>query len=326
MNIIVTGGAGYIGSHVCKDLKKNKFNPIVIDDLSTGYKNFVKWGPLEIADINSFKKIDKILKKYQPAAIIHLAGKINVAESFLKPKKYYLNNLVGSNKLLGCAIKNNVKKIIFSSSAAVYGNVKKNKIKENHECNPISPYAKTKMLFEKSLQKQSKLNHINFICLRYFNAAGADKNAKIGEAHSPETHLIPLAIEAALKNRELKIYGSEYNTNDGTCVRDYIHVSDLANAHVLALKKVLRFNISNQFINLGNEKGFSVLEVKKKIEKILKLKIKTNIIKNRRGDTDKLISCNKLAREYLNWTPKKSTLSNILKTAIKWHKKTNLKY
>ena len=326
MNIIVTGGAGYIGSHVCKDLKKNKFNPIVIDDLSTGHKKFVKWGPLEIADINSYKKIDKILRKYQPEAIIHLAGKINVGESFLNPKKYYLNNLAGSNKLLKCMIKNNIKKIIFSSSAAVYGNVKKNKIRENQKCNPTSPYAKTKMLFEKSLEKQSKLNNINFISLRYFNAAGADKDAKIGEAHNPETHLIPLAIEAGLKNRELKIYGTEYDTKDGTCVRDYIHVSDLANAHVLALKKILGLNISNKFINLGNEKGFSVLEIIKKIEKILKLKIKKKFNENRKGDADKLISCINLARKYLNWSPKRSGLNNILKTAIKWHKKTNLKY
>jgi len=326
MNIIVTGGAGYIGSHVCKDLKKNKFNPIVVDNLSTGQKKFVKWGPLEIVDINSYKKIDKILKKYQPVAVIHLAGKINVAESFLNQKKYYLNNLIGSDKLLKCMIKNNIKKIIFSSSAAVYGNVKKNKIRENHKCNPISPYAKTKMLFEKNLQKQSKLNNINFISLRYFNAAGADRDAKIGEAHSPETHLIPLAIEAGLKNKELNIYGAEYNTKDGTCVRDYIHVSDLANAHVLALKKILRFNSCNQFINIGNQKGFSVLEIIKKIEKILKLKIRIKINKNRTGDTDKLISCNKLARKYLNWHPKRSGLNNILKTAIKWHKKTNLKY
>jgi UDP-glucose 4-epimerase len=182
------------------------------------------------------------------------------------------------------------------------------------------------MLFEKKLQKQSKLNNINFISLRYFNAAGADRDAKIGEAHSPETHLIPLAIEAGLKNQELNIYGTEYNTKDGTCVRDYIHVSDLANAHILALKKILRFNICNQFINLGNQKGFSVLEIVKKIEKILELKIRIKINKKRIGDTDKLISCNILARKYLNWYPKRSSLNNILKTAIKWHKKTNLKY
>jgi UDP-glucose 4-epimerase len=325
MNIIVTGGAGYIGSHVCKDLKKNKFNPIVIDDLSTGHKRFVKWGPLEIADINSYKKIDKILKKYQPVAIIHLAAKASIAESFLNPKKYYFCNVIKSNNLIKCMIKNKIKKIIFSSSCSVYGNTNKIKIKENEKYKPLSPYALSKVLVEKNLQKQAKLNNVNFISLRYFNAAGADKETEIGEDHIPENHLIPLTIKAGLKKNELKINGTKYNTKDGTCIRDYIHVSDIADGHVKALKKILKLN-SYKFINLGSGKGFSVLEIINKIEKILKRKIKIKFANNRKGDAARLVSSITLAKKYLKWSPKRSSLNNILKTAIKWHRKTNLKY
>ena len=205
MNIIVTGGAGYIGSHVCKELKKNEFNQILIDDLSGGYKKFVKWGPLEVANINSYKKINYILKKYKPKGIIHLAGKISVEDSFLNPNKYYYNNLDGSLNLIYCMQKNNIKKIIFSSSAAVYGKTKSSKIKENTNKMPISPYAHSKLIIEKTLEKYKKFHNFSFISLRYFNVAGADKNLEIGEAHFPETHLIPLTFDAFYKKKIFKV-------------------------------------------------------------------------------------------------------------------------
>lgn len=320
MNVVVTGGAGYIGSHVCKELKRNNFNPIVIDNLSDGNKNFVKWGKLEILNIVSFRKVSKILKKYKPIGVIHLAGKISVAESFKNPKKYYLNNLKGSNNILECMINNKIKKIVFSSSASVYGKVKNKKIKESQQYKPISPYARTKVLFEKNLKKHAKLNNIDFVSLRYFNVAGNDKKNEIGECHNPETHLIPLAIKAALEKKELKIYGNNYETKDGTCIRDYIHVSDLARAHVLALKKILKVK-SAKFINLGNGEGFSNLDIINKIEKILKLKINKRFVKKRKGDADKLISDITEAKKYLKWSPKLSNLNTILRTAIAWQKK-----
>ena len=319
--IIVTGGAGYIGSHTCKLLRQKGYDPITIDNLSTGHSSFVKWGELIKLDIKETDKLMELLKKINPIAIIHFAASSDVGESMVNPTKYYQNNVAGTISLLEAMQSNGLQNIVFSSSCAIYGIPSSDKIKEDSILNPISPYGNSKLIIEKILIDLSKLKKINFYSLRYFNAAGADDDLEIGELHDPETHLIPLAIKSGFnKDYILKIFGSDFNTPDGTAIRDYIHVNDLAEAHYLSLENLLNEKKSD-FINLGNGVGFSVMEI---IDILRKqgIKIKYETHNKRDGDPPKLLADNTKAAEVLNWAPSYD-IEKTLFSAHSWYKKIN---
>ena len=317
-NVIVTGGAGYIGSHVCKILKKKNINPVTIDNLTNGYKSFVKWGPLEKINLKNYNKLNRIFKKYKPIAVIHLAAKIESEKSVRNPINFYENNISDTITLLKVMEKNNVNKIIFSSSAAVYQVKNKNNY-EKDALKPSSPYGFTKLTVENLINDYSKNKKLKYIFLRFFNAAGADSMLDIGERHKEETHLIPLAIDAAYKGKILKIFGNDYKTKDGSAVRDYIHVSDLANSHYLSLKYLLKKN-SSQIFNVGFGKGYSVLEIVKLLKK--KLNVKYKITKRRKGDNDYLVSNISKIKKILKFKPT-NNIHSILDTAINYYKKIN---
>jgi len=320
IKVLVTGGAGYIGSHTCKLLKINGFEPIVFDNFSSGKKDFIKWGKYFKGDTKNIKDLDKAIKKFKPKAVIHFAANISVAESKLYPKKYYENNLFGTINLLETMKKNKIKFLIFSSTAALYGNSKKNIINEDEPLLPVNPYGFSKLYSEQAIEQYANLFGIKYLILRYFNAAGADFEAEVGEDHEPETHLIPNIINALIKNKVLKIYGKNFNTPDGTGVRDYIHVDDLGYAHILALKKILSTHKSLK-LNLGTGKGYSVKQIITEAEKIFEKKIKIKYMPRRAGDVSKLISSSAKAKKVLKWKAKNSNLKNILKTAYNWHRK-----
>jgi len=326
MKILVTGGAGYIGSHICKELKKNGFDPIVFDNLSNGFKKFVKWGRFikgDLKKIADFKKIKKIKFK----GVIHLASNIEVGESYKDPTKFYLNNVTGSINLLEFIRLNKIKNFIFSSTAAVYGELKDNSkaIKENFHKEPISPYGKSKLFVERILEDYSDIYGINFCIFRYFNASGADSDVEIGESHTPETHLVPNVINACEMNKLVKVFGKNYRTNDGTCMRDYVHVSDLAEAHVKGLKKLIKNNLKKKnYFNLGSGKTYSVLEVINAVSNYKKKKVRFKYVKNRFGDPSILMSNIDRAKMILNWTPKRSNIENIVKTSYQWYLKNKI--
>ena len=317
--IIVTGGAGYIGSHCCKELAENGYEPIVFDNLSKGHLDFVKWGELFRGDIRNYKDIDACLKKHQPDAVMHFAGFIEVGESVKDPGKYYDNNVSGSIQLLKATVANGIYKFIFSSTAAVYGHPEEVPISEDHPLQPVNPYGWTKLLIEKMLADFETAHGLRWVALRYFNASGADPNGGIGEKHEPESHLIPRIIQAAMKGQQVYIYGTDYPTVDGTCIRDYIHVTDLIKAHVLALDYLNDENGSDVF-NLGQGRGYSVREVINAAAQVTGIEIPVQVEQRRAGDPPQLIASNAKARKILNWTPEKSDLENILASAWRWHK------
>lgn len=318
MKILVTGGAGYIGSHACKLLAQHGHEPIVYDNLSRGNKWAVKWGPLEIGDILDKDKLDAVLKKYKPEAVMHFAALAYVGESVREPMLYYKNNVAGSINLLEAVIENGIRKFIFSSTCATYGIPNEIPITENHPQSPINPYGNSKMMIEKILKDYSQAGLIDYVALRYFNAAGADPEGEIGEMHDPETHLIPQIIYNALGITDsIKIFGTDYPTKDGTCVRDYIHVSDLADAHLRALDFLDHHNGGYAF-NLGNKKGYSIKEVLRVVKDLSNEKLKI-IEENRRdGDPPVLVGDYKLAKSRLKWEPKYN-LKTIIETAWKWY-------
>lgn len=319
--VLVTGGAGYIGSHTCKALYEKGFHLVVYDNLIYGHRDFVKWGILEEGDIADQSRIESVIKKYNPAAVIHFAAFAYVGESIDKPLKYYKNNVTGTLTLLDAMRKHGVSKIVFSSSCATYGMPQEIPITENHPQNPISPYGRTKLMVEEILKDFDKAYSTKYINLRYFNAAGADPNTEIGEWHEPETHLIPLLLTDAIgKYGGTKIYGTDYDTPDGTCIRDYIHVTDLADAHVLALEYLFNSSKSRAF-NLGNGKGFSVRDIVETIKKVTRKNIKTIDWKRRDGDPPILIGSSENAIRELKWTPKYNDIDTIIETAWKWQLK-----
>ncbi len=320
-NVLVTGGAGYIGSHVCKCLFNNGFLPIVLDNLILGHKWSVKWGPLEVGSTIDMNCLDQVFSKYNFDGVIHLAALSNVAESYIKTEEYYENNLVGTLNLLKTMVKFNVKKIVFSSTCSVYGIPKIIPIPETHNTNPINPYGESKYASEKMIDYFSLAYDIDFISLRYFNVSGSDKDYEIGEAHSPETHIIPLALEVASgRSTHFEINGGDYETSDGTCIRDYIHVIDLSYAHLLALKKVFNYKAS-EFINLGGAKGSSVKEIISLVKKITGKKLNHKFSKRRKGDPPILIAKILKAKNYLGWQPKNSNISEIINDSWLWYKK-----
>ncbi len=317
--ILVTGGAGYIGAHVCKLLAKSGFEPIVYDNLSTGHRSFVRWGPLIIGDLLDTAKLIKTINDFHPLGVIHLAANAYVGESVNNPLKYYKNNVGGTLSLIeAMKLVGTLDKIVFSSSCAVYG-VPKASTNITEDCiqSPVNPYGRTKLMVEKILLDLSTIKELKFISLRYFNAAGADKDMEIGELHSPETHLIPLAILSGMSGSLVRIFGIDFPTNDGTAVRDYIHVEDLAKAHVLSVKYLLN-NSSSEFINLGTGRGYSVNEILSAIRS-LGVKVKAENAPKRIGDPPCLIADASKAKRILGWEPECKDIYEILNSAIRWH-------
>lgn len=320
MTVLVVGGAGYIGSHVCKALKEDGFEPIVYDNLSNGHEWAVKWGPLVIGDITDDQALDAVFTKYQPKGVIHLASYIDVKESMENPQKYHQNNVEGTRHLLEAMVRHQVDKIVFSSSAAVYGHPTQTPITEDFAGQPINEYGKTKWLAEQLISDFYKTHQLRSVSLRYFNAAGAEASAGIGEAHKHETHLIPVTILAALEKKPIKIFGADHPTADGTPIRDYIHVSDLANAHVLSLKWLMSGGTKIS-LNLGSGKGYSVKEIIDAIEQKVG-PITREITPRNPYDPPVLVADIRLAEQILGWIPQKSDLATIISSALDWHQRS----
>lgn len=319
--ILVTGGAGYIGSHTNKALHNAGYGTVVLDNLSNGYENFVKWGNLENCDIES-SDLSEIFEKYDIAGVIHFAGFISVAESVEMPQKYLKNNYKNTLNLLRVMREYNVNKFIFSSTAAVYGTPEKIPITEDSDLKPINPYGQSKWLVEKALEREAQKGDFNYVALRYFNASGCDFDGEIGELHDPETHLIPLILDAAIGKRDcIYIYGEDYDTPDGTCIRDYIHVDDLADAHIKAYEYLCNNGKSDVF-NLGNGQGFSVREVIEMCKKVTKKDFEVKVGQRREGDPDRLVADSSKIQNNLGWTPKYD-LEKIVESSWKWHQKIN---
>jgi len=318
--ILVTGGAGYIGAHACKALSKAGYLPVAYDNLVYGHRRAVKWGPLEEGEICNRDRLEAVMVKYKPMAVMHFTAYTYVSESVENPSKYYRNNVAGTLTLLEAMRTGGIDKIIFSSTCATYGMPKKIPISENHPQNPINPYGRSKLMIEWMLQDFAAAYHLKYVSLRYFNAAGADPDAEIGENHDPETHLIPLVLDTALGKRDhIEIYGADYDTPDGTCIRDYIHVTDLADAHLLALEYLLRGGQSESF-NLGNGSGFSVREVIQTASRITGCDIPSVESNRRAGDPPILIGSSDKIQTELKWKPGYQSLDSIVETAWRWHK------
>jgi UDP-glucose 4-epimerase len=324
MKILVTGGAGYIGSHVVKLLIQQGFDVVVIDNLSQGHiKAITQPAEFRKVDLIDYQALKKIIEDDLPEAAIHFAAFAEVAESVKNPKKYYLNNVLGSINLLNALIECNIKKIVFSSTCSLYGNPLHVPISEKESIKPINPYAKTKFIIEQVMHDYNISFGLNYVALRYFNAAGASMDGVLGESHKPETHLIPLILQVALGIREqIQIYGNDYPTIDGTCIRDYIHVEDLAEAHIKALNYILAEN-NSLIVNLGTGTGNSVNEVINLAEEVTFKKIRRIIAERREGDPAVLVADNRKAKEKLNWSPKYD-LKTIISSAWNWHQ--NPKY
>ncbi len=319
MNILVVGGAGYIGSHMCKYLAQNKYTPIVLDNLVYGHREAVKWGPFIEGSMKNRDILKKIFTEYEIEAVMHFAAFAYVGESVTNPGKYYGNNVAATISLLETMIKHNVLKFIFSSTCATYGEPIEIPITERHPQAPINPYGRSKLMVEQILDDYQSAYGLNTVSLRYFNAAGADPDSEIGEDHNPETHLIPLILQTALGQRdEVAIFGDDYPTEDGTCIRDYIHVTDLAQAHLLALKGLMNNSFGGKY-NLGNGDGNSVRQVIDMAQKVTGEKIPSKVVDRRPGDPAILIGSSEKAIQELGWKPQFADLKSILETAWRWH-------
>ena len=319
-NILVVGGAGYIGSYMCKYLSKNGYNPVVLDNLIYGHREAVKWGPFIKGSMDDSTLLDQIFSEYQIAAVMHFAAFCYVGESVSQPAIYYRNNVANTLNLLAAMIKRGVSRFIFSSSCATYGEPVEIPITENHTQNPINPYGRSKLMVEQILEDFSNAYELMYVSLRYFNAAGADPDGELGEDHTPETHLIPLVLETALGKREtINIFGDDYPTEDGTCIRDYIHIDDLAQAHLLALERLLN-GLPCGCFNLGNGSGHSVMQLIKTARKVTGKTIPSKVVDRRPGDPAVLIGSSEKAIKALGWHPEFPELETIIETAWKWHK------
>ncbi len=320
MAILVCGGAGYIGSHTVAELLDRGEDVVIADNLQKGHKKAVLGGKLMIGDLRDDAFTDKLFSKNEIDAVIQFAADSLVGESVGDPLKYYNNNVVSTLCLLRKMNEYGVRNIVFSSTAATYGEPQNTPIVETDPTVPTNPYGETKLTVEKALRWCYEAYGIRYTALRYFNAAGAHISGKIGEDHTPETHLIPIILQAALGQREyITIFGDDYNTEDGTCVRDYVHVTDLANAHILALEKMRDDGKSNIY-NLGNGSGFSVKEVVDIAKKVTGVDISVKMGSRRPGDPAVLVASSEKANRELNWTPKYNSLETIIETAWNWHK------
>lgn len=318
-NVLVTGGAGYIGSHACKALKRLGYTPIVFDNFSKGWRDAVKFGPYQEGDLRNKSDIRNVFQKYDPIGVMHFAALSLVGESTIMPASYWQNNVIGSLNLIETAIEYKCSNFIFSSTCATYGNQDGVILNERSQQLPDNTYGRTKHAVENLLVDYSKAFDINFVIFRYFNVAGASPDADIGEFHRPETHLIPSIFESIDGTRdELKICGTDYPTADGTCIRDYVHVCDIVDAHTLGLDW-LRDNQSNRVFNLGTGHGFSVLEVIQKVEEVTGCKVPYFEGARRAGDSVKLVSGSELASKELGWKPVRSRLGLIIQDAWRWH-------
>jgi UDP-arabinose 4-epimerase len=317
--VLVTGGAGYIGSHTCKALANAGFEPVVFDNLSAGHAGAVRWGPLVKGDTRDRAALDAALRSYQPKAVLHFAARIAVGESVVDPASHYSNNVVGSLTLLEAARAAGVEQFVFSSSAAVYGTPQRVPMGEDHAKLPINPYGRTKLVIEDALRDYQAAYGIKSACLRYFNAAGADEAGEIGELHDPETHLIPLVLDAASgRSNFITVFGDDYDTPDGTCIRDYVHVSDLADAHVIALRAIATVTVPSA-LNVGIGRGYSVMEVINCVRSLTGKEVAVRLGPRRDGDPPVLVAECGLLRGQLGWNPVHSDIETIVRTAWAWH-------
>ena len=317
-NILVVGGAGYIGSHTCLDLASKGFTPVVYDNLSNGHAEFVRWGPFEHGDIRDRTRLDAVLDTYKPAAIVHFAALIEVGESVRNPTGFFENNVAGTLTLMSAAQAAGIDKLVFSSTCATYGLPQAIPMDETHPQAPINPYGRSKLIVEQMLSDLDAYEGFRSVALRYFNAAGADPEGRIGEWHSPETHAIPLAIDAALGRRsDFKVFGWDYDTRDGTCVRDFVHVLDLADAHSRAVQYLLDGGESVA-LNLGTGDGTTVKELLSAIEAVSGKSFPVEYVGRREGDSPMLVADNGKARSVLGWQPR-FDLTAIIETAWNWH-------
>ncbi len=321
--ILVVGGAGYIGSHTCKYLAENGYHPIVFDNFSEGHRDFVRWGPVVEGDIGDRAALDAAIAEHKPAAIIHFAALIEVGESVKDPERFYHNNVSGLLTLAGAAKDAGNIPVIFSSTCATYGVPQAAVLTEDHPQNPISPYGRTKLMAERILQDFDMAYGLRSVSLRYFNACGAADDGSIGEAHKIESHLIPRAILARLGHiDDFAIFGDDYDTPDGSCVRDYIHVTDLAQAHLKAAEYLMNGGKTDQF-NIGSGNGFSVFEIIKAVEKVSGGKVPLTMGPRRAGDPPLLVGSNEKAREVLGFDPKFSDVEYVVESAWNWHRTRN---
>jgi UDP-arabinose 4-epimerase len=318
MAILVTGGAGYIGSHTAKALAQTGLQPIVVDSLERGHREAVQWGPLIEADIGDRTAMERIFRENQIDAVLHFAAFAYVGESMYQPELYFRNNVVQTLTLLEAMHAAGVRKIVFSSTCASYGNPLRIPIDEDHPQNPVSPYGESKVMVERLLHWFGAIHDFRWTALRYFNAAGADPDGQLGEEHDPEPHLIPVAISAAMgRSKALEIYGTDYDTPDGTAIRDYLHVTDLSVAHVAALRYLQQGGASTAF-NLGTGRGQSVREVIAMVERVSGRKVPAREIGRRAGDPPALVADASKAAQLLRWRAEHSTLEEIVRTAWRW--------
>lgn len=316
-NILVIGGAGYIGSHMVRMLAKQGYNPVVFDNLSKGHREAVANYPFELGDLGDKARLTEVFKKYGIEAVMHFAAFAEVGESVKEPSKYYHNNVAKVLDLLDALVENDIKYFVFSSTAATFGEPIRPKIDESHPQNPINPYGNTKLMVEKILADFDTAYGLKATALRYFNASGANDSGEIGESHNPETHLIPIVLQAAAgKRASIKMFGTDYPTPDGTCVRDYVHVNDLARAHILALEKMFKDNVSERF-NLGSGNGFSVAEIVKEAKRITGIDFTVEKAPRRDGDPAVLVADSAKAERILGWKPQYN-LTRIIETAWNW--------
>jgi len=319
--ILVTGGAGYIGSHTAKALRASGLEPLIFDNFSTGHRSFVGAAASVEGDLCNSADLERIFTEYAIEGVLHFAGKALVPESRQNPELYYRTNLTGGIQLLAAMRKHGVRHIIFSSSCATYGAPETLPIREDCPQRPINAYGETKLAFERALHWFHEAHGFQYLSLRYFNAAGADADGDFGEDHDPETHLIPLALDAALGRRpEVQIHGTDYPTPDGTCLRDYIHVTDLARAHVAGLKALLENRLESQAINLGTGEGYSVREVVNAVRRIAGRNFAVKEGARREGDPPVLVAAVDRARERLGWVAEASSLDKIIGSAWNWHR------
>lgn len=319
-SILVIGGAGYIGSHMCKYLYQNGYEPVVIDNLIYGHYQAIRWGPFYRGCLSDETLLETVCNSHDILAVMHFAAFCYVGESVSHPGKYYLNNVSHTIKLLNFLVSKSINKFIFSSSCATYGEPVKIPITETHPQQPINPYGRSKLMVEQMLEDFDQAHGLKYVSLRYFNAAGADPEGELGEDHRPETHLIPLVLQTALGKRDhIAVFGNDYPTRDGTCIRDYIHIVDLAQAHLLALGHLLNEKSSAVF-NLGNGEGYSVFEVIETARKITKHSIPMKISDRRTGDPAVLIGSSQKAVQELGWKQQFPDLHTIIETAWNWHK------
>jgi len=320
LTVLVVGGAGYIGSHITKMLLEEGHKAIILDNLSTGHKQLILGGEFVLGDLGDVSLLDRIFQQYRIDAVMHFAAFSLVGESVVAPMKYYENNVVATSVLLAAMIRHKVRHFIFSSTAAVYGEPETIPMSEKHPCKPTNPYGATKLTVERMLQDYASAYDLNYTNLRYFNASGADPSGTIGEMHDPESHLIPLLLKWAKGElKEMKIFGDDYDTSDGTCIRDYVHVNDLARAHLLALEKSISDNTPSIY-NLGNSTGHSVYEVLETVRKVTGQPLPVTIAPRRKGDPAVLVADSRKARTELGWRPQFEDLEEIVRTAWNWER------